>query len=165
MAMKIRIRQAGVPDIGSILGILTEAAEWLHSRGIPMWCDHELDPERIAEEAARGDFFVAESGGGIVGTFKFQLEDRLFWPDLPAGEAAFVHRFAIHRGVAGSGVSTAMLQWAADRAAQSGRRFLRLDCDAARPSLRAFYETFGFRYHSNRQVGPYHVARYEYPVG
>ena len=41
---------------------------------------------------------------------------------------------------------------------------LRLDCDSHRLKLRALYERFGFTLHSFRQVGPYHVARYEYRV-
>jgi hypothetical protein len=44
------------------------------------------------------------------------------------------------------------------------RRYLRLDCEASRPRLRAFYESFGFRYHSDKHVGPYHVSRYEFDV-
>ena len=35
------------------------------------------------------------------------------------------------------------------------------DVDAG---LRAVYEHFGFKHHSDRQVGPYFVSRYEYDV-
>jgi GNAT superfamily N-acetyltransferase len=100
-----------------------------------------------------------------VGTVKFQLQDDLFWPDLPADEASFVHRLAVRRSHAGGTVSSALLRWAVERARSYHRRFLRLDCDAARPKVRAVYERFGFRYHSDRQVGPYLVARYQYEVG
>ena len=51
---------------------------------------------------------------------------------------------------------------AVDQARALDRDVLRLDCDADRVSLRAVYERFGFVYHSDRQVGPYYVARYEY---
>ena len=61
-------------------------------------------------------------------------------------------------------MSTALLEWAVREARRLGRRALRLDCEASRASLRAVYERFGFRYHSDRHVGPYHVARYEYPL-
>ncbi|MEH2214010.1 MAG: hypothetical protein V7K84_25930, partial [Nostoc sp.] len=42
--------------------------------------------------------------------------------------------------------------------------YLRLDCDASRPRLRAVYERFGFRHHSDKQVGAYFVSRYEYKI-
>jgi GNAT superfamily N-acetyltransferase len=95
---------------------------------------------------------------------KFQLDDPLFWPDASQGEAAYVHRLAVRRRYAGSGLSTELLRWAVDRTRALGRLYLRLDCAASRPRLRAIYERFGFRYHSDRQVGPYLVSRYEYDV-
>jgi hypothetical protein len=33
-----------------------------------------------------------------------------------------------------------------------------------RPRLRAVYERHGFRHHSDRQVGPHFVSRYELPL-
>jgi hypothetical protein len=41
---------------------------------------------------------------------------------------------------------------------------LRLDCNASHPRLRGVYEDFGFRHHSERQVGAYFVSRYEYEI-
>ena len=35
---------------------------------------------------------------------------------------------------------------------------------ASRPKLRELYERFGFQFHSFREVGPYYVARYLYPL-
>jgi GNAT superfamily N-acetyltransferase len=75
-----------------------------------------------------------------------------------------VHRLAVRRAFAGQGVSVALLEWTVDRARTLGKRYLRLDCDADRPRLRALYERFGFRLHSYRQVGSYYVARYELQI-
>jgi hypothetical protein len=61
-------------------------------------------------------------------------------------------------------LSKAILSWAVERTRELGRRFLRLDCEASRPRLRQIYESFGFVHHSDRQVGPYFVSRYECDV-
>jgi ribosomal protein S18 acetylase RimI-like enzyme len=61
-------------------------------------------------------------------------------------------------------VSTALIQWAVSHARSLGRSYLRLDTDASRPKLRELYERFGFQFHSFREVGPYYVARYLYPL-
>jgi GNAT superfamily N-acetyltransferase len=98
-----------------------------------------------------------------VGTVMFLLADPLFWPDV-SEDGAYIHRLAVRRRFAGGVLSSVLLNWAVERTAMLKRNFLRLDCDAARPSLRAVYERFGFRYHSDRQVGPYLVARYEFPI-
>ena len=56
------------------------------------------------------------------------------------------------------------MQWAVSHARSLGKRYLRLDTDASRPKLRELYERFGFQFHSFREVGPYYVARYLYPL-
>jgi GNAT superfamily N-acetyltransferase len=162
--MTITISRALPREAESVSSILLEAAGWLRERDIPMWRSDELSPERIALDVAEGHFFLARCGGEAAGTIKFQLHDTLFWPDTPADEAAFVHRLAVRRAFAGGQVSALLLRWAAERARSLGKRFLRLDCEAARPRLRAVYERCGFRHHSDRQVGPYSVSRYELPL-
>jgi GNAT superfamily N-acetyltransferase len=162
--MDVHIRQAGIHETEAVSNVLTGAAQWLVERGTPMWKADELNPERVAGDVADGLFFVAGVSGTIAGTVKFQLEDPLFWPDQPKGEAAYVHRLAIRREFAGKQVSSTLLHWAAERAHALGRRYLRLDCEATRPRLRAFYERFGFSHHSDRRVGPYFVSRYELEV-
>jgi GNAT superfamily N-acetyltransferase len=163
--VKVAIRQAQPRDAVLVEAILVEAARWVDALGEVMWETGELAPERIAAEVASGQFYVATVGGDPAGVIRFQLEDSLFWPDLPAVHtSAFVHRLAVSRRYKGQGVSTALLRWAVDHARELGRSHLRLDCDYSRPKLRALYESFGFQFHSFRQVGPYYVARYEYQL-
>jgi GNAT superfamily N-acetyltransferase len=144
--------------------MLCEAAIWVDALGTVMWEDGELDPAQTEADVAAGLFAIGESQSVVAGAVRFQLEDPLFWPDLPAGSSAFVHRLVVRRAFKGHGISTALLRWAVMQARVEGRAHLRLDCDAERVKLRAVYEAFGFRLHSYRQVGPYYVSRYELPV-
>ena len=162
--MRPYIRQATPREVENVSGILREAARWLEQSGMAMWRDDELSPARIAADVDAGLFFIAECDGVTAGVVKFQLEDPLFWPDVPQNQSAFVHRLAVVRRFAGGGISSALLGWAVERARSLGRDYLRLDCEASRPRLRAVYERFGFQHHSDRQVGPYFVSRYEYEV-
>lgn len=157
----ITVRQAHPADAGAILEMLLEAARWVDALGVVMWDEGELIRERVAEEVQAGQFFLAEVAEEPAGAVRFQLEDPLFWPDLPAGDSVFIHRLVVRRRFKGQGVSTALLAWAAERGRTLGRRCLRLDCDASRTKLRALYERFGFTLHSYRQVTSYYVARYE----
>ena len=159
--MHLAIRQAVAEDTPVISDILLEAAHWLQREGMPMWRDDEVVYERIVGDVSAGLFFLAESAGEAVGTFKFQCSDTIFWPDVPPDESAFVHRIAVRRRFSGRDASSVLLAWAAERALALGCRYLRLDCEASRPRLRAVYERFGFCHHSDRQVGPYFVSRYE----
>lgn len=163
--MSIVIRQATGDDVRALVETLTEAARWVEQMdGTIMWVEGELEEPRVRAEAEAGLFVVAEAEGAVVGAIRFQLEDRLFWPGRDGRDSAFVHRLAVRRTHIGQGISTALLQWAADRARSLGRRYLRLDCDADRTRLRALYERFGFQLHSYRQVGAYYVSRYELPL-
>ena len=158
------IRQAKAQDVNAVSEILTEAARWLAKSGKPLWMEDELAPTRIATEVDAGLFWLAETDGDCAGTLRFQLEDPLFWPDAVSGEAAYLHRLAIRRRHAGTGLSTLMLHWAVDRTRSLGRQSLRLDCVSSRLRLRAIYENYGFRHRDDRQVGPYLVSRYEYAL-
>jgi GNAT superfamily N-acetyltransferase len=162
--MELVVRKALPRDLEGVVGILAEAARWLEARGSPMWQTDELSPSQIAADIEAGLVFVGESGDGLSSTVKFQLEDSQFWPDIPPGQSAYLHRLAMRRKYAGTGVSLALLNWAARRTRDLGRPFLRLDCEASRPRLRALYERFGFVHHSDRQVGPYFVSRFEFEV-
>jgi GNAT superfamily N-acetyltransferase len=162
--MRLSIRQAAVQDIDVVSDILREAAAWLEQSGMLLWRQDELQPNNIAADVHSGLFFLAECDGEAAGTVRFQLEDKLFWPDVPQGDSAFIHRLAVRRRYAGGEISSALILWAIGRTHALGRRYLRLDCEASRSRLRAIYERMGFRFHSNKQVGPYFVARYEYDV-
>lgn len=162
--MQIIIRQATTQDTATICEILSGAARWLEQSGITMWRDDELLPSRVAADVEAQTFFVAECEDEIAGVIKFQLEDAVFWPDVPPGESTFVHRLAIRRKFAGGQISSALLGWAVERARSLGKKYLRLDCEVSRKKLRAVYERFGFVHHSNRQVGPYFVSRYQYEI-
>lgn len=155
------VHRAGALETGKVSDVLRQAARWLEQSGKAMWRDNELLPERISTDVEAGLFHIAECQGKTAGVIKFQLEDPLFWPDVPTGQSAFVHRLAVRREFGGGGVSSALLRWAVDQAHSLGRQYLRLDCEASRPKLRAIYEKFGFRHHSDSQVGPYFVSRYE----
>lgn len=162
--MQITIRQATADDTALVADILGEAVRWLEEVGKPLWRADEVSATAVAADVAAGQFFLAECDGEAAGVIKFQLEDPQHWPDLAEPQAAYIHRLAVRRRYAGRGVSTALLQWALAHTAALGRRWLRLDCDAARPRLRAIYEQCGFRYHSDSHTGRFLLARYDYDV-
>jgi GNAT superfamily N-acetyltransferase len=162
--MSVSVRKATCQDTEAVAEILREAARWLKQKGMAMWREDELVSSQIATDVQAGLFFIAEHDSEAVGVLKFQLEDSRFWPDVSPGESAFVHRLAVNRRFSGGVVSSVLLEWAIRRTQSLGRNYLRLDCDASRPKLRAVYERFGFVHHSDRQVGPYFVSRYEYRI-
>jgi GNAT superfamily N-acetyltransferase len=162
--MNWRIRQAGVEDLDAVSSVLHEAAQWLEQRGMALWRDSELAPDRIREEVEAGLFHVAEADGIIGGVIMFQLEDPEFWPDAVPGEAAYLHRLAVRRRFAGGQVSSLLLDWSREKTQRLGRKYLRMDTETPRFKLREMYERYGFQYHSERDMGRFSVIRYQYPI-
>jgi GNAT superfamily N-acetyltransferase len=162
--MNWRIRQAGVEDLDAVSSVLHEAAKWLEQRGMALWLDSELAPDRIREEVEAGLFHVAEADGIIGGVIMFQLEDPEFWPDAVPGEAAYLHRLAVSRRFAGGQLSSLLLDWSRKKTRRLGRKYLRMDTETTRLKLREMYERYGFQYHSERNMGRFSVIRYQYPM-
>jgi GNAT superfamily N-acetyltransferase len=159
--VELDVRRATETELSLVSEVLNEAAAWLDERGEGIWQTDELSPTTLAEEVRAGFYYLGFDARVAAGVLRLTLEDPLFWPEAGPGEAAYVHRLAVRRAFAGTGVSSALLSWAASEAKRRGCSYLRLDCIASRPKLRALYERFGFRHHSDWRVGPYHVARYE----
>jgi GNAT superfamily N-acetyltransferase len=158
--MATTVRLARMEDAATVVSILHEAAAWLESQGTPMWRGHELRHAELSADVASDLFWIALADDDPAGVMKLQLDDPEFWPDVPPGESVVLHRLAVRRQFAGQSVSTTLMSFAVERARALGMRYLRLDCEARRPKLRAMYERFGFEHHSDRQVGPYFVSRY-----
>jgi len=144
-----------------IASVLQDAELWLAACGRALWPAASIGHERVLQDTSAGLFRVARDTEQIVGVMKFELEDAYFWPEVPPGTSAFVHKLAIRRAGAKQGVSIALLAYARTRAQQLGRACLRLDCIADRQGLRNFYEGFGFSLHSVVQRGATSFARYE----
>lgn len=162
LAEAVNIRPAQANEAVLVSSILGEAAAWLRDRQMPMWTDEELEPSEVEQHVQEGQYHLAFVADEAAGTLRFQLTDPEVWPELEGtNDSAFVHRFAVRRRFAGSGVSAALLQWAKEEARARGLEYLRLDCEAGRPSLRRVYEKNGFSYHSDFQFGPFPLARYQ----
>jgi GNAT superfamily N-acetyltransferase len=158
---EIAIQPAALSESMEVAAILLEAAAWLEQRGMPLWQASEFDTDRLAADIASGQYMLARWGALPAGVFKYQHEDPIIWPDAVPGEAAYIHRVAIRRRYAGSGLAAVLLDGAAARAQRAGCRYLRLDCESARLRLRVVYERCGFIYHSDHSIGPFRVARYQ----
>lgn len=151
-------------DTDTVSTILREAAAWLRRRGIPLWDDAELLPSRLFSERARGRYCLAYRGADAIGTARIQWADEELWPDATPGEAIYLHRIAVRRAAAGTGVPEALLAFADEMARTRGASCLRLDCDASRIKLSELYTSLGFRHHSDVQVGAFRVRRFERTV-
>ncbi len=154
------IQRARLEDVETLVAIEDEAARWVRSLGIePGEAPRPLG-EIFSEAVARGEIYVVLSDGIVAGKITLQTGDDPVWEGIP-GDALYVHGLTTARAFAGQEIGRALLRWAEDRARESGKAYLRLDCNADNPALRAYYERAGFTHRGDVQLPHREASRYE----
>ena len=95
--MSFFVRQATLEDIDLVSDILCEAALWLEQQNMPLWRMDEISSTCLYPDIKVGLYYIAFRADSPAGIVKFQLEDKLFWPDIDNDDSAFIHRLAIRR--------------------------------------------------------------------
>ncbi|MFI9555055.1 GNAT family N-acetyltransferase [Nonomuraea endophytica] len=153
----LTLRRAVPADLGGVLTLLADTADWLHSRGIRQWPRGGFGPERIAplidshvlylvdDELRYLDF---DEAAPPVATIALDSKaDPEFWTPADRPRAAlYVHKLAVARPWSGSGLGDALLDWAGATTHAVGLPWLRLDCAKSNPGLQEYYRKRGFRH-------------------
>lgn len=149
---RIRVLAVGADEVHFVVSILDEASAWLESRGLGQW-PQPFPVDWITAGLTVGTCYLAWDGPMPVGTFALQRTDPTFWgerPDEPPGYARYLHRVAVRRSHRGLG--RALLDVAQALTLRSGAVCLRLDCMAANPGIRGYYEKQGFEHRGDLNV-------------
>jgi len=162
--MPLTILCAKASEVDLVSSVLSEAADWVATIGPRLWGQRHVSADAITADVIAGLYYIAWFQGEAAGVVRLQLDDTEFWPEAVNAEAIYVHRLAVRRRYAGKAVSDALLNWAVRHCNELGRRYVRLDCAADRPSLRNIYERFGFTLHSERDMGRFMTTRYQMKV-
>ncbi|TJZ55464.1 GNAT family N-acetyltransferase [Streptomyces piniterrae] len=130
-------------DLPALVALYDGAARWMEASGIDQWKPGGKGAEHFRRRMKEGEVWLAEAGGRIAGAFELWWEDEPAWGPQPP-EAGYVHRLMVDRAHAPAGTGRAMLAHAERRIAEVGRAWSRLDCIAANPRLRTYYEGAGY---------------------
>jgi GNAT superfamily N-acetyltransferase len=158
------LRRATDGDLDGVLALLAETAGWLNRRGVRQWPADGFPAGRITPLIGEGVLYLldrqdGEDGpDGPVATLALDGHaDPEFWSrgDEP-GSALYVHKLAVARDHAGTGLGEALLDWAGLRVLALGKKWLRLDCSKDNPRLQDYYR--GQRFAHLRTVDLPHRA-------
>jgi GNAT superfamily N-acetyltransferase len=140
------IRAARTDDLPAIAQLLDEAGDWMRSQGISDQWPTRFPLSDLAARVHRGELHIAYDHATPVGTFALDYHaDPEFWHDDPNGElAGYLHRLAVARTHAGHGLGAQLVNHAARLVADSGRRWLRLDCAKHNTRLHDYYRQLSF---------------------
>lgn len=137
----IAIREAAENDLAAILRLYSEA-------GIDGGAS--FTPEEAREHFARFraypyyKVFVAETGGGIAGTYALLIHDNLAKRGAPA---AVVVDVAVAPSQQGQGIGRAMMEHAREQCRAAGCYKMTLSSGLPREGAHRFYDSLGFERH------------------
>ncbi|MEV6147102.1 GNAT family N-acetyltransferase [Streptomyces sp. NPDC051992] len=134
-------------DLPRLVKFRTDASAWLRTRGTDQWAK-PFPADHILGSIRRGEVFMIrqEPHADAVATITLDrdADARLWTPEEIAEPALYVHKLAVDRACAGTGLGSALLDWAGERAVQQGAKWLRLDAWSTNLRLQAYYLEHGF---------------------
>ena len=158
------IKRATECDIPTIESILLDTVNWLTEMGEPLWDANEVTWDALSRSHNIGDFYIAYVDDVPSGCMALMDYDPFFWPDIKRGESLFAHKLAVTKATRKSGVADMLMDFFKKQGEKLGVKTIRLDTDALRPKLRAFYERHGFVFVETKAMGKFHVAFYAYEI-
>ncbi len=145
--MHYKYRTVKISEADQVFSMLKESAEWLRAKEIDYWQDwhkpQQQYKEWILEGIRKGDFYFALDDEIIVGMFRLQYEDELFWGKR-TDRSGYIHSFTTKRTYQGKGIGKLILSDIEELLHEKGIPFLRLDCGTKIDGLCKYYEKNGF---------------------
>lgn len=146
------IRQANVNDIDTLMALFGEARATIAALGIDQWQNGYPSLAVVSEDVTLNRSYVVEIDGAVVGTFVLILDgeptyDRIYdgqWGTGDTDHYVAIHRVAVSIARRGSGISTSIINYAAEVACSMGRASLRIDTHKGNAVMRRMLEKHGF---------------------
>ncbi|MDO7906961.1 GNAT family N-acetyltransferase [Paenibacillus sp. JX-17] len=147
---------ASQEDQDQVRDLLLDTARWLQSTGSTQWSnllkgeDSHDTPAAIRREEVI--LFRDQISGELAGMVILQQQpsdwDRRLWKvEHPEEDTAvYLHRLAVNRNYARSGLGRNILKWAQSHVHYTGKDRLRLDCGHTNEKLNHLYQSCGFMF-------------------
>lgn len=153
--MQLVYRKAELTEIDTTFLILKEAAHWIKQRDLNYWQEWINPDESLREWIQEGfdnnEFYFVERDRVVVGMFRLQYEDELFWPNKN-DKAGYIHSFATRRKYEGMGIGLKILEYIIKKLQSENVEYLRLNCTSKVTGINNYYLKAGFNYVGQKEL-------------
>ena len=147
------IRKAVQADIPAVAEIFSDIHTEEEAGRVTIGWIRAIYPTQATAQAAleRGDLFVMEDGGALVGTAVINQQqvdvyaDGAWADDAPAEQVMVLHTLVISPKAARKGYGRDFVAYYEDYARSHGCPYLRMDTNARNVNARALYRKLGYR--------------------
>jgi ribosomal protein S18 acetylase RimI-like enzyme len=164
--MQLIHKNAKTEEIEIAFSLLKESALWLKSQKINYW-QNWLNPpikhKKWIEDGFNNNefYFVYNVEYELVGMYRLQFEDKIFWGPNSEENAGYIHSLTTKRKYYHQGIGNKILTEIEEILSKKGIQYLRLDCGTEIDKLCRYYEKYGFMKIENKVVDEYQVTLYE----
>ncbi len=132
-------------EMQAAISVMREVAAWGREAGYRVWPDAWLTPEELQNQDVRPEnFCIGTLAGEVACAFCLQWTDSVYWPDAPAYEAAYLHKFCVRRRFAGMGMTRLVVEAIREECRSRGIRYIRLDTALDEERVGKIYLDAGF---------------------
>ena len=151
------VRKATYTDLDAVMAVIEEARATIAALGIDQWQNGTPNRCMMEEDVSLGQSYCVESDGRVIATFALLENGEPVYDEIvggtwltedkrAGGRYAYlaIHRVAALVEARGTGVSTVMMDYAADHAKKYGFTSLRIDTHEGNVVMRRMLEKHGF---------------------
>jgi len=150
----MQIRKSTIDDLDALMPIFEEARGTIAKLGINQWQDGYPNRAVIEEDILAGRSYLVRTDAGICGTFALiddgePTYDQIFDGDWLTGDTQSyiaVHRVAVAVASRGTGISSAIIEYASETAKNLKRDAVRIDTHEGNVVMRRMLEKNGMTY-------------------
>ncbi|MEZ4809738.1 MAG: GNAT family N-acetyltransferase [Allomuricauda sp.] len=159
------IRHAKISEIKDILTITKACAAKMEQNGIHQWNDHYPNEETFVKDVERGELYVKEYKGKIIGAIVVSVVmDEEYVPVewlTPNGNSSYIHRLCVSPHCQGMGFAQQLMDFAEAHSRDRGFVSVRLDTFSQNSRNQRFYEQRGYQklgdiYFPKQSSHPFH---------
>lgn len=143
------IRKANPSDINEIMKIIGETIAEMHSYGNTQWDASYPQKKDFLKDIQRGELYVSERDGNLVGFSCINKVEPAEYTDLPWSiqeTAMIVHRMAVAPACRRSGIGTELMKFADEYALKNKVHYLKTDTYSINTKMSALFVKCGYKW-------------------
>ena len=143
------MRKAVIGDLKEIMEIIKETIAEMHSYNNYQWDENYPQEKDFMNDIQKGDLFVAEKNGRLVGFVCINKIEPVEYNDLNWSlkeDVMVIHRMAVNPAYRRNGIGTMLMNFAEDLALRNNIKYLKTDTNSLNTKMNSLFKKCGYNF-------------------